>query len=403
MKKIMLIVVSFLMMTTLLSAQIDSQWRGPDRDGIYPNEKLLKKWPTAGPKLIWETELVGKGFSSPAPTTDRVYVSGMKDGNDYLFAFNHKGKLLWKTLFGSGWTTSYPGSRTTPTVVGDKIYLLSGKGKIVCLNTKGKIIWSKKMETFQGNVPEWGKTESLLVQGNRVFFTAGSKDVLLAALNRNTGAVIWKIKGDGNPSSYAGPRLINHNGRSLLLTMTAKSLVGFDATTGKFLWSKPHITSYDVNPNTPLYKDGYIYTVSGYGTGGQMFKLSDDGNSIEKVWEQKILDSQMGGVVLVDGYIYGSGHKKRAWYCVDWKTGEVKFSEKVLGNKGNIIYADGLMYCYSEKGDMGLVKPDPAKFDVISSFKITRGSAQHWAHPVIKDGRLYVRHGNALMVFNIAR
>ena len=180
-------------------------------------------------------------------------------------------------------------------------------------------------------------------------------------------------------------------------------MVGIDADAGTFLWGKPHITNYDVNANTPLYKDGFIYTVSGYGTGGQMFKLSKDGSSIKQVWEQKTLDSQMGSAVLVNGYIYGSGHNKRAWHCLNWKTGAVQFSNKAIGNKGNIIFSDGMMYCYSEKGDVGLVRPNPKKFDLVSSFKMTKGSGEHWAHPVIKKGRLYIRHGNVLMVFNIAR
>jgi outer membrane protein assembly factor BamB len=403
MKKCVIAGMLIMLSASLVLGQVDSQWRGPNRDGVYPNETLLKKWPADGPKLIWETDIVGDGFSSPAVTKDRVYVTGMVKGTGYLFAFSHKGKRVWKAAYGPDWTGDYPGSRTTPTVVGNSIYLLSGMGRVVCLNTLGKIVWSVEMNLFGATSLRWGKTESLLVDGDRVFFTAGSQNVLMAALDRNTGATIWKIKGNGDQSSYASPWIVNHNGRRILLTMTAKSVVGIDADVGKFLWSKPHITEYDVNANTPLYKDGFIYTVSGYGTGGKMFKLSKDGSSIKQVWKQKTLDSQIGSTVLVDGYIYGSGHNKRAWHCLDWKTGAVQFSKKAIGNKGNIILSDGMMYCYSERGDVGLVRPNPKKFDVVSSFKMTKGSGQHWAHPVIKKGRLYIRHGNVLMVFNIAR
>lgn len=403
MKKAVIAGILVVLSASLVLGQVDSQWRGPNRDGVYPNETLLKKWPADSPKLIWETDIVGDGFSSPAVTKDRVYVTGMVNGTGYLFAFNHKGKLVWKAAYGPDWAGDHPGSRTTPTVVGNSIYLLSGMGRVVCFNNLGKLAWSVEMNKFQATNTKWGKTESLLVDGDRVFFTAGSQNVLMAALDRHTGTVIWKIKGNGDQSSYASPWIVNHNGRRILLTMTAKSVVGIDADAGTFLWSKSHITKYDVNANTPLYKDGFIYTVSGYGTGGQMFKLSKDGSSIEQVWEQNTLDSQMGSAVLVDGYIYGSGHKKRAWHCLDWKTGAVQFSEKAIGNKGNIIYSDGMMYCYTERGDVGLVQPNPKKFDVVSSFKMTKGSGQHWAHLVIKKGRLYIRHGNVLMVFNIAR
>jgi len=405
MKKGVIIGMLIMLSTSFVLGQIDSQWRGPNRDGKYPNETLLKRWPAGGPKLIWETEIVGEGFSQPAVTKDRVFMTGMVDGTGYLFAFDHKGKLLWKTAYGPEWnvTGSYPGARTTPTVVGKAIYLLSGMGRVFSFDTLGKIVWSVEMNKFQATGPRWGKTESLLVDGDKVFFNVGSKNVGLVALDRHTGATIWKIKGNGDQSSYTSPWIVNHNGRRILLTMTAKSFIGYDPDAGTYLWSAPHVTNYDINANTPLYKDGFIYTVSGYGTGGQMFKLSKDGSSIEKVWEQKKLDSQMGAVILLNGYIYGSGHNKRSWHCLDWKTGAVQYSEKALGNKGNIVYSDGMFYIYSERGDVGLVLPNPKKFEVVSSFKMTKGSAQHWAHPVIKDGRLYIRHGNVLMVFNIAK
>jgi outer membrane protein assembly factor BamB len=183
--------------------------------------------------------------------------------------------------------------------------------------------------------------------------------------------------------------------------MTGRSLIGLDAETGDFLWGQYHKTRYDINPNTPMYVDGYVYAVSGYGTGGQLVKLSEDGKSIELIWSDETLDSQMGAAVIVDNYIYGSGHRNKGWHCVEWKTGKVQYSSTELGRKGNIIFADGLLYCYAENGEMGLVRPNPSKFDIISSFEIEEGSGSHWAHPVIADGKLYVRHGDVLMVYDI--
>jgi len=226
----------------------------------------------------------------------------------------------------------------------------------------------------------------------------------MAILDRNTGKTLKEISGNNEKSAYCSPCLIKHNDKRLILTMTGKSVIGVDADTDAFLWGYRHETRYDINPNTPLYHNGYVFSVSGYGTtGGQLFKMDVDGNRMTPVWAIKTLDSQMGSVILVDGYIYGSGHKNKGWHCVDFKTGEVQYTSKSLGQKGNIIFADGLLYCYSEKGYVGLVKPNHEKFDIISSFKIEQGSGPHWAHPVIKNGRLYIRHGEALMVYDISK
>ncbi len=405
MKKIIIMVWLVLNFNVLLVfGQVDSQWRGPNRDGIYPNESLLKKWPDAGPKLIWSVAGLGEGYSSAAVTSDRVYLSGMMKGTGYLFTFDMNGKLVWKSSYGPEWDGSRPGARTTPTVVGNRIYLMSAKGQVVCFDTNGKKIWSVDlMQAFKARNLDWGITESLLVDGDKVFCTPGGRDMMMVALNRHTGKVIWKIKGNGETSGYCSPVIDKHGNRRLILTMTAKSVVGIDADKGEYLWRASHVTDYDVNANTPLYHNGYIYTVSGYGTGSQMFKLSDDGKSVKLTWSQRELDSQFGAAVLVNGYIYGSGHSNRGWHCLDWKTGKVQFSQRAIGNKGNIIFSDGMLYCYSERGDVALVKPNPKKFEIVSSFKIKEGAGPHWAHTVIKNGRLYVRHGDALMVYNIAR
>ena len=165
----------------------------------------------------------------------------------------------------------------------------------------------------------------------------------------------------------------------------------------------PHKTRHNINPNTPIYNDGYIYTNSGYGTtGSQMFKLNKDASAAQLVWKQKTLDSQLGAAILIDGYIYGSGHKNKGWHCLDQSDGKVLYTSDKLGKKGNIIYADGLLYCYDESGMFGLVKPDPTDFQLISKFEVPMGSDQHWAHPVISNGRLFIRHGDALMVYDIA-
>lgn len=405
MKKVFLILWLFsCFCVSSVFGQIDSQWRGPNRDGIYPDENLLKEWPEGGPALVWSLDGLGAGYSSAVVTSDRVYVTGMTGGTGILYAIDMEGNIVWKSSYGPEWDGSRPGARSTPTVVGNRIYLLSAEGRVVCLDTEGKTVWSVDLiRDFGARNIEWGMTESLLVDGDRVFCTPGGRDVMIVALNRHSGQTVWRVKGNGEKSGYSSPCLVKHGKRRLILTMTARSVVGVDADTREYLWRSPHVTEYDVNANTPLYHDGFIYTVSGYGTGGQMFKLSADGKSVNRVWSEGTLDSQLGAAVLVDGYIYGSGHQRRGWHCLDWKTGKVQFSERAIGNKGNIIYADGMLYCYSERGDVALVKPDPKQFEVVGSFKITRGSGEHWAHLVIKNGRLYVRHGDVLMVYSISR
>ena len=406
MKKVLFVVLLICVFNVmLLCAQVDSQWRGPDRDGVYPGEKLLKKWPAAGPKLVKEIFGLGEGYSSASVTNDRIYITGMIEGNGYLFAFDLKGKPLWKSLYGPEWSDGHPGSRTTPTIVGKKIYLMSGHGQVWCFDNAGKKIWSLDLiKDFKAKQLRWGMTESPLVDGDRVFCTPGAADVMMMALDRHTGKIIWKIKGNGEASAYSSPCLIKHGKKRLLLTMTGKSVVAVDADKGEYLWSQPHKTKYDINPNTPLYHKGFVFTVSGYGTtGSQLFKLSPDGKNAKLVWTEKTLDSQMGAAILSGGYIYGSGHTNKGWHWLDWKTGAVQFTAKEIGRKGNIIFSDGMLYCYSEKGDVALVKPNPKKLEVVSSFKIEKGSGPHWAHPVIEKGRLYVRHGDVMMIYDISR
>jgi len=391
---------AFVMLSPVAS---EAEWRGAERDGIYRGEELLESWPDTGPKLLWAAEGIGEGFSSPTVAGDRVYTTGMVDGTGYLTAFDLDGKQLWQSAYGPEWAKDYPGARTTPTVVADRIYLVSAYGVVVCLDAAGKVAWSADLVAEFGlQSVRWGITESLLVDGDVVYCTPGGPDAGVVALDRHTGKTVWKAKGNGESSAYCSPRLLTHGGRRLVVTMTRSSIVGVDADTGEGLWRHDHVTKYDINPNTPLFHDGQLLSFSGYGTGAQKLELNSDGTAVEKIWSQPKLDSQMGSAVLIDGFLYGSGHNNRGWHCVDWETGEVEYTANVLGRKGNIAYADGLAYCYSEKGDVGLVRLSPDAFEVVSSFKVVRGSGQHWAHPVVRNGRLYVRHGSVLMVHDIS-
>ncbi|MEZ5072268.1 MAG: hypothetical protein R2751_15225 [Bacteroidales bacterium] len=189
-------------------------------------------------------------------------------------------------------------------------------------------------------------------------------------------------------------------GRDILATHTESYVIAFDAETGKMLWAHPHKNQYLVHPNTPIYHEGRLFYFSGYGSGGGMLKLSPDGRSVSLEWRTTALDSRIGGAVLVDGYLYGSGDKNREWRCFDWVTGKETYSSKEVG-KGVVLAADGKLYCYSERGELALVKADPSGFVVSGLTRIDFGSEQHWAHPMIENGVLYVRHGNAMGAYKV--
>lgn len=395
-----------LLLVLVYSAQsaVLSQWRGPQRNGHYPETGLLMSWPAQGPKLLWKAADLGKGYSSVAVVDGKVFVTGMMEDQGQVLAFDASGKQLWKTVYGPEWDGDFPGSRCTPTVVDGKLYVESAKGKVVCLDAaKGAILWSVDLvKTFGAEVIQWGMVENLLVDGDHVICTPGGPKTCVAALDRNTGKTVWQSESANDKAGYCSPILVQHGKRRLVVTMTAKNIVAVDADNGKLVWKHPHTTEWDVQPNTPLYQDGCIFAVSGYGTGGVKLELSADGASVKELWRNKIMDCQIGAYVFVDGYLYGAGQYKNKWHCVDWQTGETKYSSNLLA-RGAVISAEGLLYCYTERGELALVKPDPGTFQVLSSVRITEGTDQHWAHPVIADKKLYVRHGNVLLVYNIAR
>lgn len=385
-----------------------SQWRGPARNGIYPAENLLKKWPEDGPEMLWSFEGLGDGHGNVGIGRERIFICGMIDSTGHLFAFDMQGVLLWQQVYGPEWHQNYTGVRSTPTVVGDNVYFESGQGIVYCFDgNSGKMIWSVDLlKKFDAENIQWGMAESLLIDGNLLYCTPGGKVHNIVALDRKTGETVWTSKGSGQPAAYCSPALVEHNGSKLLVTMTAASIVGVDAKTGKTYWVHEQRQRNHIHANTPVYHDGKILFSSASDNrseydGTVLLQLSDDGSKAEEVWRNRKITNLMGGVILKDGYIYGSNYRSSDWYCLDWNTGEIENIAKPFAN-GVISYADGLFYCYTEGGEMALVDASPQAFNVISKFKITLGTNEHWAHPVIQDSRMYVRHGNALMVYNLS-
>jgi outer membrane protein assembly factor BamB len=295
------------------------------------------------------------------------------------------------------------GTRGTPTIDTDRIFLMTAFGKLVMVEpTKGQVLKTiDLLERFGAGQAKFGFAECVLVDGQKVICTPGGPKTSLVAIDKNTGETIWQTKDFNQPTGYCSARLISHGGRQLVVTMVAQGLVVIDPNTGKVLCQYEHRNQSGVQPNPPLYEGGMIYICSGRGTGGAMLALSDDGLSITPKWTDKTLDCQMQGVVVVDGYIYGTAQSgDKGLVCIEWKTGKVMWNAAAT-KRGVVIYADGMLYVYTEDGTVFLVKPNPAAFEPVSQFAVSGGTDEHWAHPTIANGRLYVRHGDALMAYDI--
>jgi outer membrane protein assembly factor BamB len=400
-KRIFLSVILLFLIFSVTS-QVTTRWRGPNANGIYNETGVLKQWPATGPAIAWHFDQLGEGYSSPAIANGLIYLSGSESGAGFIYALTPDGKLKWKAPYGTEFTESYPGSRSTPVIAGDLLYMFSGLGVVYCMSaSNGELKWKKDLfGELDGKNITWGVTETLVVDGDKIYCTPGGKTHNFVAIDRMTGKIIWSSKGLGELSAYCTPTLVELPQRKIFVTHTADHILGIDASNGNLLWSYSHTNEWSVHPNAPIYNDGMIFCFSGYGKGSVMLKLSADGTSVTKEWTNEKLDSRIGGMVLVNGYLYGSGDKGREWRCIDWKTGEEKYASTAIG-KGAVIYADGMLFCYSDRGELALVEASPSGFNVKSKTKVELGNKEHWAHPVINDDILFVRHGNTLIAYKI--
>lgn len=409
-------VFKILFMISILPGQLDAQivqWRGPERNGIYPDRGLLQEWPEDGPRLVLEKDGLGTGWSTPVIDNNVILITGRKDAMESLTALKMDGTVLWETIYGKSWESSFPDTRNSPTIEGDFVYVAGAMGRVNCINKHtGKIVWEVNAhDIYQGQFHRWGYAESMVLTDKAVICSPTGKETVLVALSKKDGSMIWKTEAIGGVRAYASPMLINHNGRRLILAQTSVHIIGVDPDNGQIIWKYDLKTDHTVegrrnNTNTPIYHKGEIFVTSGYDAQAVMLKLSDDGSSVSLKWTSDVLDTHHGGVVLVNGYLYGSNWLNNGmgnWVCLDWETGKVKY-ETEWYNKGSIIYADNRLYVFEEKqGHLGLVEPDPGKFRVISSFKVKKGTGPFWAHPSIYNGYLLVRHGDVLMVFDITK
>lgn len=390
-----------------------TQWRGPCRDGIYPEEGLMKEWPDGGPSLLLKISGIGVGVSQPVVYNDVIYVTGLKrDSMDFISAYDMNGEMIWDKIYGRAWERTYPDSRCTPTIEKNRIYLISGMGELVCMNARdGNIIWAKNPhEEFSGKYMHWGIAESVLLTGKAALYTTGGEETTVVALDKQTGDLLWKTRSTGASKSYASSSLIERNGLEIAIIQTSHELMGVEVSNGNILWTH-NLRQYHGSKrgtgeaaNTPLYYKGDLFVTYGNEQLGSMFSLSEDGRTISLKWQNAILDTHHGGLVLLDGNIYGSNmqdNRRGKWVSVNWETGKTNWEEE-WHTKGSVISADGMLYFYEERdGNVALVQPDTSGLRLISSFRVKEGNGPHWAHPSIYGGMLLIRHGDVLLVYDI--
>lgn len=382
------------------------QFHGPNRDNISTETGLLKAWPEGGPKLLWTAQGLGHGFSSMAVADGRIYTAGNVEKDTVITALDASGKTLWQVKNGPAWTKDYPGTRATPTLDGDRLYHQSPLGQIVCLQARtGKPLWQLNvLEKFGSEPPRWALAESLLIDGDRLISCPGGPQTCMVALDKKTGTVVWKAPSTGELAGYASPILAEYQGLRMVITLTAKALIGVNADTGDLLWHVEHESYADENILMPIYHEGHVF-VSTLKAGSVKWKINvQNGNaSLEEVWRTEELDNHHGGVLLLDGHLYGTStfRNRDRWVGLDWETGASRFVDKGVG-KSSLTYADGLLYTLSIDRLVGLVRATPAGLEIISSFTIPEGGeGKSWPHPVVCDGRLHIRHGQFLYVYDI--
>jgi outer membrane protein assembly factor BamB len=408
-----LLTIFLFALPVFLSGQNIVEFRGVNRSGHFNETGLLKQWPEDGPRLILKIEGIGKGFSAPILVDQTIFVTGIKeDSIDILSAYNLEGILLWDVAYGRSWTRSYIDSRSTPTYCDGKLYVSSGTGQLSCIDSNnGAIIWNvDAVEKYAGLIHRHGDAEAPLIVDNKVVYLTGGDENTMVAFDKETGKEIWLSKSLGGAKSYASPTLVVHNGKKIILAQTTDNLIGIDPENGKIIWSFNLIQYHEsrqgvgAQTNPPLYYKGEIFVTSGYDHPGLMFSLSEDGNEISLKWRNDTLDNHHGGVVLLDGNIYGANWQHNAkgkWVNVNWETGETNWENEWI-NKGSIITADNMLYLYEEKrGNVALVEPSTDSLKVVGSFVVEEGEGPHWAHPAIYNKMLFIRHGDVLMIYDI--
>jgi outer membrane protein assembly factor BamB len=363
--------------------------------------KMMDSWPESGPPQIFEIRGLGNGYSSPAITTDRLFVTGEKDSTGYLFCYDLHGDLLWKSAYGEEFTVSFPGSRAAPVIIDSLVYIVSGTAEIFCFDIRnGAKVWSVSMtRDLDGINPIFGYSMRLLMDGEKLFCSPSGLKNNVVALNRFTGALIWSSPAKGEPAGYGSPLLIELPERKVLVTASEFNILGLDAGNGELLWTYELAFAGDVPCNTPVFDGKNLYWVAGGGNGAAAATLSPDGRKISLLWKNIEFDTSFGDFVKLGSYLYGASDKERKLISVDSRTGKIR--KAIDFGIGSVIsYADKII-AYNQRGQVGLIAVDQGNLKLVSSFKIASGTKEHFSHPVISNDRLYIRHGDSLIAFEL--
>ncbi|MFM9195013.1 MAG: PQQ-binding-like beta-propeller repeat protein [Planctomycetia bacterium] len=396
-------------------------FRGPERTGVAPDTDLLEAWPAAGPRLIWQTAGAGRGYASLAIAGNRIFTLGdglstAADPDEYLSCFDREtGRQLWKTKTGQPWAEgpeSWQSSRSTPTVDGDRVYVLTPHGHLVaCGTADGRELFRVDLKAqFGGKKGDsWGYSESVLVDGERLVCTPGGEQATLVALDKKTGKPIWTcpVKGDRG-AGHSSVVIANVAGRKIYVQTTAAGAFAVDAATGRFLWAYPIDQTTAVIP-TPIVRGDLVFFAAGYKRGGALVRQVAGPNgsvTIQEVYGlKKDLANKHGGIVLVGDHLYGDSDDAGIPFCAELATGNVVWKKRGSGKgSATVTAADGHLYVRFADGTLALVKADPSAYEEVAAFKIPGSDARpSWAHSVILDGRLYLREQDAILCYDLRK
>jgi len=408
MKPILFAATVFVVGTVSLTGQSAStdwpQWRGPDRNGLSKETGLLSQWPRSGPPVVWSAAMLGAGYGSIAVQRDRVYVQGMRNRQSVVSTLNRAdGKLMWVRILGpAGENDRGPGPRSTPTIDGDRVYALSETGDLACLRAAdGTVIWQRNiLKEFKGENPYWLLSESPLIDGDHVIVTPGGRGAGVVALDKMSGKTIWVSKELSDGAGYASPIVADVGGVRTIMNFTADAAVGVRAVDGKLMWRNSSPSNGTANIATPVYSDGKVFFTSSYGTGGALLGLRASGNEVraQEIYFTRDMKNHHGGVVLVNGYIYG--YNDSILTCLEFASGKMVWRDRSVG-KGAVTYADGHLYILGENNVVGLVEATPAGYREKGRFSIADQGLPSWAHPVVSGGRLYIRNQGTLTSYDV--
>ena len=383
-------------------------WRGPDRTDVSKETGLLKKWPEGGPRQVWLNENAGLGYSGVSIVAGNLFTMGAREDAEYVICLDaNTGTEKWASKVGSvldnGWGN---GPRGTPSVDGNRVYAMGGTGGLVCLKVEdGSEVWRTGMSELGGGRPNWGYCESVLIDGPRVVCTPGGPQGAIAALDKETGKVLWRSEKLTNGAQYASIVPATINGQAQYVQLFQDSVAAVSPDDGTLLWKAEWPGKTAVIP-TPIVANNQVFVTSGYGVGCTLIQI-DAENKTKEVYFNKNMKNHHGGVLLLGDHLYGHSDGV-GWMCLDLKTGDITWNERGALGKGCVTSADGMLYCIDEaSGEVALVEASPKGWKEISRFKMNPQSSKRsargriWTHPVVSNGKLYVRDQDKLLCYDV--